>query len=64
MDGVSIEECGNGADFGTIGNITALTDCSTVMEQLAEVTYFPFSSYIEVYSFCGGVVDARNHLLL
>lgn len=51
-------------DFGTFGNITALTERSTVIEQLAEVTYFPFSSYIEVYSFCGGVVDARNHLLL
>lgn len=54
---------GNGVGFDTIGNIAALTDCSTVMEQLAEVTAF-LSSLNEENSFYGGVENARNHLLL
>lgn len=36
--GVSMEACGSGVSFNTVGNATALTECSTVMEQLAEVT--------------------------
>lgn len=35
--------CGSGADFGTIGNIAALTEYSTVMVKLARGdTTFPF----------------------
>ena len=36
--GVSMEACGSGVSFNTVGNATALTECSTVMERLAEVT--------------------------